>query len=377
MGKDHAGVEAYEATDDAPTYTTQRMHDALCPAYTWPDVTKAYPGLESVADAVDPTYFNDAIIKAAETGDTSGIVWAGTLKDNADLIVGGYVEPAMLADAHADLTKAAFGPPPNPGDYHRGYIGAGHAPLTAPTNRTPMIPPAVHTIHPDDFHRGLLTEGHEAASPGDESDNNPIGATLAMAARELYGAASRAATENTMKALHDHIMAAYPDSCVMAHSRPVIEPTMGAANRPAPTNPALMNSLVSKSTDEPAVPAAGLTKKQLAKIVKNAVAEATTSLHTTYQAELDAMRAEIDDLGAQPDPTYAPIRGAVTKAQTTAPVAVPVERISLVEQAQLNKAAEEAEYIAYVSKMAGADNPNPASREQAEELLGRLLTKAS
>lgn len=383
---DTTAVEAEAA--DAPTYTAQRMHDALCPAYDWAAVTKAYPTLSSIADAIDPATFDLAVLKAADAGDATGAVYAGILHDNADIIAKGHVEAALLADARADLVAKGFGPPPQPEDYQRGYISAGHAAPNAPAMRIPMVPPAVHTISPDDFHRGLITEGHQAESPSDRGDNNPVGSGHSGSANAMFGALGRAAATNTMKALHDHLVDTIPGMCQMADARPVMPADMQANNRPEPVDPAQI-AYAGKSADYDDDPAAeegyasaGLTHDDVALLVKSAVKKAkraTKTIHKRYQRELDTLREELDELGAQPDPTQAPIRGAVTvaKAATTAPTAVPVERISLVEQAQLNKAAADAEYIDYLQKAAALDNPNPSMREQAEAVLEGLLTKAS
>jgi hypothetical protein len=368
---DTTAVEAEAA--DAP-YTAQRMHDALCPAYDWPAVTKAYPGLTGIADAINPDVFTDAILKAADDGDTDAVAWAGVLQDNANVIAAGRIEPALLADARAELVEKGFGPPPQPDQYQRGYIGAGHAPLSAPAHRVPMIPPSAHTIDPDDFHRGLLTEGHEAESPSDHGDNNPTGSTASGMARSFYATASRATAGTTMKALHDHLMDTIPGMCPMADSRPVMPPNMHATNRPHPTDPAaIAHATKAYSGGDGYYNEDGLTSKKVRKLITKAVTKATK----TYQQEIDILREEIDELGAQPDPTAAPIRGAVTvaKAQTTAPVAVPVERISLVEQAQQSRAADEAEYIAFLQKTV-ATSDSPSMREQAQGVLANLLTKS-
>jgi len=362
------------------TYATQRMHDALCPAYEWGAVTQAYPALSSVADAVDPSVFDTLVLKAAETGNTTEVVYAGVLHDNADIIVQ-HLEPAMLADARADMVAKSFGPPPQPEDYRRGYIAAGHATMTAPATRIPMVPPVAHTIHPDDFHRGLITEGHQAQSPSDRGDNLPTTSTASGAARDFYTTASRAAVATTMKALHDHLVATIPGMCPMAESRPVMPADMQATSRPHPTDPAAIayatKSYSDDDYDEQPPVAAGLNEYALAQLIKGAVKSAVVKATKSHRREIDALRAEIDELGAAPDPTQAPIRGAVTvaKAQTTAPAIVPVERVSLVEQAQLQKAAADADYVTYLQKMAGSDNPT--IREQAEDQLGRLLTKIS
>lgn len=353
--------------DTLKSYGAQRMHDALCPAYSWPAVADHYPALKSLSDAVDPAWFDVALIKASAAGDATGVVYADTMRANATAL--GHLDPAMVADARADLTKMfnnANGGGTHtisPAQFQRPYIGAGHAPLSAATGRTPLIPPAVHVPDPDDFHRGLITAGHQAEPPGDRGDNLDTGGSLKSgSARTWYPNASRAAATASMAALHDHISATLPGMCPMAPSRPVMPPDMGASNRPTPTQ-------VTMPGAAPMV-VAGLTKSEVRKMITKAVGRATAD----QERRIAELTAEIEELGAQPDPAQAPVRGAVTvnKAATLNDDATPVERISLVEKAQRQAAAEQAEMVRYLQRQAN-ESPHSGQRLQAEQVLAQLV----
>jgi hypothetical protein len=339
------------------SYTAQRMHDALCPGYGWPQVTQAYPALTSVADALDPSWFDLSVLKAAETGDTTAVVWAGVLRDNADAITTGAVEPAALADARAELCKA-FGPPPSPEQFDRDYLAAGRAPLHATaTSQPPAVPAGTHTPDPDDFHRGLITQGHQAASPSDAGDNlDPTGSLASGASRTYYRNATREAARNAMAAMHDHIAATFPDMCQMARSRDVMPAGMGATNRPHPVQP-----LVTGETTKTFEPD-GLTKRQLAKLVKTAVADATTALRDGYEARIEEMRQQIDELGSQPDLAQAPLRGAVTKASTAA--------TAVVEKTQQPQDDERAAQVDFARRFLGHPTLGHVAEANLRALLG-------
>jgi Helix-turn-helix domain len=350
--------------DDIPasvmkSYAAQRMHDALCPALDWDDVSDTYPALKSVADAMDPTWFHLAVLKAAGEGDAASIAWAGVLRENAEALAKGVVDPAALADARAELAKAFLGHEesvPAPGDFRRDYIDAGHAPLNAATPRPAAIPSSAHVVHPDDFHRGLITEGHQAPSPTSSGDSLDTGGSVRSgASRTFYTNATREAARNAMAAMHDHIAATFPDMCHMAKSRPVLPPDMRATAQPTATSPA------------PTTRAPGeITKKQMARLIKSAVAEATDAVRTTYQTQLDELQAQLDELGAQPDSTQAPLRGVVRKAvdasegnldKSHAPPAAPPDEVAFAQRF--------------------LNHPSPAMRAQAEDYLRGLLATSS
>lgn len=364
-------------------YQVQRMHDATCAAFDWRTVAEEYPSLKSAADAVVPAFFLDQMQAAALKGNLTGVTSLAETVRAADEMHKGIYDPDAVADGHAALHKAFAEMYPNtrvtpgsvtPGMFQRPYISAGHAPQTAPAGRTPNVPPSSRVPDPNDFDRPLITEGHEAESPGDRGDNLRTGSVSSGSARRFYSNAAKTAARNAMRAMHDHISDAFPDMCPMAASKAAVPPDMRDTARPRPT----------RALDVPAAPgekaagvsvkkAKGLGRKQVAKIVKSAVAEATKSLHGGYETQISALQAEIDYLAGLPDPTQAPVRGVVrTKAATsTSDGAAPVERVSLVEAAQAQAAVDREEHVAFVTKF--LNHPDPAKRELAEEQLRRLL----
>jgi hypothetical protein len=115
-------------------------------------------------------------------------------------------------------------------------------------------------------------------------------------------------------------------------------------------------------------------KDELAAIVKSAVADATANISRHYEATIADLQAQVDELGSQPDPAQAPLRGVVRKA--AGGDAAPVEKRSLAAEAQQQAAAlERAEQIHYLQLMSKSADPN--TREHAETMLEGLLTKSA
>lgn len=418
FGKDKADDEPDE--DDAmatKSYTAQRMHDALCAAYDWSQVVDAYPALKSagLAGALDPAWFQTAAAAALGKGDMPAVGELAACHQSADTIVKGLVEPALLADAHAQVHKSFSDMYPTehiapghgnvtPGQFQRPYISAGHAPLNASHGVTPEIPPSSHTINPGQFDRPLITAGHEAASPGDQAGNNPTGSVATGSSRQLYAAATKAAAESAMKAMHDRLVAAGPDMCPMAPSRHVLPPDNGAravptAVRPPQTHAApgeksaqvTYTAVPSTQVDttyvaQPAGPdveaivaaavrevqkaakravrtAAETNQAEVQDLVLKAVDAQLTKTVATYDVRIAELEAEIDALGAQPDPAQAPLRGAVR----TAPAPV----VKAAEGDEQPK--PDPDYVAWLDVM--AKSANPLYRDMAEERRA-LLTKS-
>lgn len=392
--EDEADGGADEDTEDesaekaAASYTVKRMHDATCAAYAWDSVADTYPSLKGVADAIVPGFFRDQVTAAAQKGDMTTVTALAGVAQAADEIHKGIVEVEKLADARAMLHKSFTdmypdthltpGAPPQPGQFQRPYLRAGHAPLNASGGRPTNVPAGSHTPDPDDFQRGPLTAGHQAPSPSNKGNNLDTGGSLASgAARTYYANASQEATRVALTAMHDHIAATYPNACVMAASKSVMPPDMRDTNRPHPVVVPPTAKAPGEKTDAPAVTKTtsdGLSKKQLAKLVKSAVDNATADVRNHYEQQLSALRAELDDLGAQPDPAQAPLRGAVRKAATTdgTGTAVAVKE-SLITKAQQRADAERDEQVTYLTGL--TKSANPSIREQAENSLTRLLAQ--
>lgn len=379
----HDKVPASVKSISASPYQVQRMHDALCAAFDWDTVAAEYPSLKSVADAVVPGYFTDQVQAAALKGDMLEVTSLAHAALTAEELHKGDFDPAAVADGRAALHKSFADMYPNtrvalgsitPGQFQRPYISAGHAPESAPASRPANVPPSSRVPDPNDFDRPLITAGHEAESPGDRGDNLRTNSVSSGSARQFYTNASKDAARMAMQAMHDHICQTFPDMCPMAASKSVMPADMGDTNTPHPVQ-ALE---VPKAPGEKAVAVEvkktkGLGKKKIAEIIKGAVAEATKMVSAGYENQIAALQAEIDELGAQPDPAQAPMRGvvAVRKNASTTDEPAPVERTSLVEKAQAQATAAKEEEVAFLTQF--LNHPDPAMRESAEGRLRRLL----
>jgi hypothetical protein len=359
------------------SYAVKRMHDATCAAYHWDAVVDEYPSLKGVADAIVPSFFLDQVSAAALKGDMVAVQSLAGVAQAADELSKGVIEPEKLADARAWLHKGFTDLYPTQGPltpttmsagrFQRPYISAGRAPLNAPASRSGGIPQGTNTPDPDDFQRGYIAAGHAAQSPSNKGNNLDTGGSLASGSvRTFYANASKEAARNALTVLHDHIAGAFPGTCAMAASKGVMPPDMNDTNRPQPVTP----PEVPKAPGETVVKT--LSEKAVKKIVKSAVADATQAVRDAYEDQIAALEARIDELGAQPDPTQAPLRGVVRKAYDTTAEPVPVERISLVEKAQKRALSERDEEVAYIQANF-LNHPNPRLREQGEARLRQLL----
>jgi hypothetical protein len=374
------------SVDGGVPYTVKRMHDAVCAAYDWDTVTDAYPSLKSVADALVPAWFGDRVVTATAKGDWVGAFTTATLAADAEVIVKRQIDPAVLADAHGEVHKAFTDMYPTvavhpidvtPGRFHRPYLSTGHAPLSAGAGAAaPTVPPSSRVIHPDDFTRPLITSGHEAGSPGDGGDNLDTGGSLASGAARVYSRnAGRAAVRSAMQAMHDHISGTFPDLCPMATSKAAVPPGMAADARPVPVVAPVMGrapgETVRKGRKTRKDKAATLNPDAITKAVADAVRQASTDMTSHYQQQITALQAEIDNLGAQPDPNQAPMRGVLGK-QAPAPAVTEPAPVGLIETAKAAAAADLIERVAFLGKF--LNHPNPAQREGAEAELRKLLT---
>lgn len=344
-----------------PSYAVLRMHDALCAAYSENSVKAVYPSLDTIADAIDPNFWRDAAAEADRAGKAKKTARLRALTRDAEAVKS--VDPALLADARAELEKSFTdlypnvhltpAAPPQPGQFRRPFIGTGHA-LMHPTG-SPRIPGSTHVPDPDDFDRGPLTAGQQRQSPGNKSGNNPTFATHS-GVRGFYPAASREATRNALQNLHDQIAKTYPDMCSLAPSAGPVPPAgMNGTSTPNPVNPPNQGRAPGEKTVD-------------TEVVKNLVTEQVTALRGEYEEKISKMQKEIDALGSQADPTQAPPRGAVRK---------PVESDSPVEKAATAPAdvvSEDAQFIAYLMK-ARDTSPAAADRERAAAVLEELVTK--
>jgi outer membrane biosynthesis protein TonB len=387
-------------------YTLMRAHDAFCAAYDGADVLAEYPSLKSVADALDTgTWKQDAQAAAA----------AGELEITEKLLrlarAGEYItssDKAAVGDVRALLHKDFSSMYPDvhltpgecsPDKFQRPYIDAGHQreglvpPGPEPAGKIPPEAPQASA-----FTRGPITAGHEAPSPGDsggnaskaESDQKPPSPN-----RTYYTNAAKERLKQRMQSVHDHIAAEFPDLCPMAAgTHPA---TATAKSRTVPAVPAL--SSVNRARQEMGMQPFGPARKTIRPvrvkntvspaIIKSAVApelEALTAAlsqiqqqlaeqaaareeTTTLMKQVGDLQAQVDYLGAQPDPALAPIRSATQRAPGTEndPVA-PAERRSLVSEISSQMRDEK---LRFLKGMAASGDP--VIREQAEEQIRKML----
>lgn len=363
---------------DVP-YSLKRMHDALCAAYSPDVVLDEYASLKSVADAVDPAFWTEQVSAAVAKGDMVATAALARMAGEAQTLK--TADGAAIADARASLHKAfsdlypdehlSPSEAPKPGQFKRPYLSAGHAQLTAKPGQTPRVPPSAHTPEPGDFDRGYLSAGHADASPGSSGDNSPV--VPGKSARTYYTNGQKEQARSAMQAMHDHIAGTFPDICPMSNTSAAPAPDMGAKSTPKPVTPPASTSGGFKS-EEPVVTKAEAPADEekapapdVADLIKSALAEQAAQ----YEEKFASMRRELDELGSQPDPAQAPVRGVVRKAADAEPIAV--ERRSLADEAQEKQRREREAYIAYLQKF--ANSGDPSMREKAYAEIEKLLEK--
>lgn len=388
---DDVPVSTLKGADGGAAYVVRRTHDALCAAFDWDDVTDTYPALKSVADVADVDWWTGQAADALDTGDMPGLAFLAAAADSADKLAA--TAGAVLGDARAQLHKAfadmhpMANPHPSgtvtPGMFQRPYLGAGHAPLNAGAGGPAVaVPPSSHTINADMFDRPLITAGHEAEPPGDRGDNAAVGSTRSGSGRQFYTNAARNAAASAMQAMHDHIASTFPDMCPMAASKYVMPADMHDTARPTPVHLGSAAPVPGeKAYDPDLLKAVRAARKAARRAEKAAAATTTTTINkgagaasSDYEATIAALQQQtvalqqqLDELGAQPDPAQAPLRGVVKAAAADTPV--PVDKRSLAAEAQaVAQAQDAAQYVQYLREL--SKSASPALREQAEERLG-------
>ena len=107
------------------------------------------------------------------------------------------------------------------------------------------------------------------------------------------------------------------------------------------------------------------------------VAEQLDAVTGPLNDQIATLRKELDELGKQPDPAMAPVRGQMAR-RPAGDQPAPVEKRSLIEEAhsrQVSKAsAEWAAENAYLDMQTRSDDPKV--RERAAEVLEKRLSRA-
>lgn len=324
--------------------------------------------------------------------------------------------------------------PRMPGSFQRPYLTQGHAAENAERNGGDNIPPSSHTPEPEDFHRPLITTGHAADSPankaGDIRNDAPV---RTGASRTYYSNAQREAARVALASLHDHIAGNFPDLCPMAASKSVIPPHNGADNVPHATPVASQGGIRTVGKNTATVAPAAVDGADLQQLIADSVARYTARnggpamsvkqlrkaaarlgldvtekaaqtipapVGTTHQERpaglsladikslltehlnpltqqvddrISTLQKQLDEIGSQPDPAMAPVRGALARAPQDTPPA-PVERRNLVDEAAATAARkaqdDESRYREYVGLL--TKSPDPGVRERALAVLDKM-----
>jgi hypothetical protein len=211
------------------------------------------------------------------------------------------------------------------------------------------------------------------------------------ASRANYAAASKTYAEQSMKALHDHIAATFEGTvCPMTPSASVLPPDMGARNVPATRAPLAPGGYTEATTLK--AKNGKKARKALAADVaaalaaKGVVADAASiaslidaqlaPVRERYEEKISELAKQVDELGAQPDPAMAPVRGQMARIPATG-AAAPVEKRSLIDEARdreaaavARQAADHADYIGYLERL--TKSAVPAQREAAQAELDKI-----
>jgi len=370
---DHTPASVKDA--EPVSYSVKRMHDVFCAAYHEDDVRAEYPSLKGLGDAADEAYWSRELAKANAAGDAEATAELSYMVQAAQHLKG--ADPLAVADGRALLHKAFADLYPNtakptptdmsPGKFQRPYLSAGRAPLTA-TGASPRVPPSTHTPEPQDFQRGLITSGHQATPPAAKGGNNPNGYN----ARDYYGPAAREAAKNAMQSQHDRLVGSQPDLCPMSPSRSVMPPDLSAGSVPTPVTPPATNTAPGEKSVDGGGEVVTLLKALLTQTEKQnkKITKALDAQLAEANEKIVELSKQIDQLGSQPDPAQAPVRGVVRKSAVHGEPA-PVERRSLVDEAQQHVEQERQERLAYLTRL--TKSGDPAMRQKAEDAIERLV----
>lgn len=340
-GVGYPGADGGVKKSELP-YTLKRLHDITCGVYSDDSLRREYASLKSWADAVNV----DAV--RAEFGDDLAAL-AESVKS---------ADPDLLADARAQLHKSFTDMYPNtsvspgsiePGRFRRGYLSGGHYRQNASgSDSGARIPDSNRTAEPGDFDRSELTAGHQRPSPGASGDNATKGVDGSVSPPSNFGAASAAYTRNQMQSIHDHISERRPEVCGFSQKQTDMPADMQANAKLTP--------VTANAPDGP--------KSADADYIKALVDSAVTEKSAYYEDVIAKLQTEIAELGAQPDPAQAPVRGVVAKSAGGGNA--PVEKSA----AEQERESEAEALMKYAAKF--QFDGNPGMRELADKVMTKL-----
>ena len=307
---------------------------------------------------------------------------------------------------------------PSPGSYTRAFIRAGRYRWDSSGAPSPGLPGGAGNVSPSQFRRAALTADHYR--PQATKAAPPIGPPSATGAPAdpISGASSQPnigqtpdpkpgppysgqelndwyAKEQAIvvgQVLHDWLQHRFPEACPTGHGDPVLfdvkqtsfptnaNPIQPGAQASVPSAKALEIERVPGQPEPPTSAAAAVAafkanadaglvpKADVQKIVDEAVRKATSVKDKT----INKLQAEVEKLGAEPDPAQAPHRGGlrerslVTKTQ---------KQEESPEQAALKAELKEAErFEKYLTRLADY-SPDPTIAANAANKLESVQVK--
>jgi rRNA maturation endonuclease Nob1 len=378
-GKENPGFNPSQKAD-AP-YAVKRMHDWMCAAYDEADVLDAYPALKAGRDALSDAWLHTRL-QGAEGEEA---VLLRGLVDAVDVLA--KADADAVADARAELRKGFHDAYPDahptpgevtPGRFRRPFLDGGHYRQHASGGQS-KVPPSAKVPDPGDFDRGPLTAGHADPSPAASRDNNPTPGS----ARTYYTNAARDQARNALAALHDHIASTFPELCPMATTKDGVPDTRADA-RPQEVGATahLTGRAPGEKADEAALAKAVKAARKAAKAAARAEKAAQTPPSLDYGAlqalmdrhtedmraqhadEIARLRAKIEKMESEPDPAQAPVRGVVEREDPQQ--SRPLSRAEILKRDYTDP--EQAEYLMGLIE----STVYPHRREAAREQLDRL-----
>lgn len=385
-----------KAAHDGVPYGLRRLHDATCEAYPWAEVKAAHPSLQLTglekAISTSAGMLHGFLTNAL----TAGPAAAGEVAELAKA----YEAASTLTDPHAEslaqaraqmhraFKAANMGEPgsdgkpaaslkpintgenghqPHAGQFVRGYVRAGHIPLSS-TGAKPRIP-ATNPVDAERFRRGMIEAGHESDSPGNtHTGGHPATPGEKAADAELFKSAEG------MAIIHDRIAAIYPHMCpIDAHAprtsdvskQPLTAPTNTLDTRPGagPSTGVMQPHVVEASATPDLIKSASpdLLKAAVAELVTEQVSTRMAAVESKHAAELADLRKQFEEFASSPDPRQAPIRGMAGMEQALQ---------MLTKNAQEPPAGATVEKAARIARW--LNSPNPADRETARSALRQL-----
>jgi hypothetical protein len=341
-GSDWSG----KADGGAPAaWTMKRLHDAVCPAIREKKFRRTY-AVKNVGDVMPAEQFEGAATAAINDGNLNAASYFLDLAQNAAAIK--RIDRATLMDArkaYPALFPAQFqdgiGDHPamhadvDPGMFTRGYVSAGHAPLSAAgASGASGLPGApVHHVSASDFDRGFIGAGHSSMSPS--------GGMQAAAGTAAMGQAM-----TSMRRIHQQVTQAWPELCPLGVEDRHYDQDEGATGiRPSP------------SASFPPAPG---------EIRKGGEPELRRILAKRDQ-RVRELEEEVAHLGALPDPEQEPYRGVPE-------LNGPVGRKSYIDKAASGADPDDDsdDYLRFVGSF--ANGGDPTMRQNARKVLKGLLS---